>query len=453
MTAKEVSPVAFVGNLKRAVECLKAGLFSQAWNETVDAIKLRPCHPEAYGLFEEIEKQAGFAATKVFRRPNRPAEPTLTVCMIVKNEAEFLANALASVKPIASQIVVVDTGSTDATIDIAKRYGAEVYSFAWINDFAAARNFGLERARGDWVLVLDADEEIPQSSYPALRHDMRPSRILGYRIPIKNVGSATAVDAYVPRLFRNAPGLFFVGSIHEQIHASVLWRCQQWGMEATLGTATIVHHGYQEHIVRQRGKIKRNLAMMEAVINDHPNEPALLMNYGLDLVNDGQLQLGLEKYRQAMRAMEAQPLGQVAPEVRERLLTLFGCHLSFDRRYEELAAVMTSRLATESGPTPSIAFMAGIALMRLGKFSDAAKQFRICIERAGVPLMTAPNPHAYGPGPHHLLGECLFDAHRFDEALPHYKRAAAMGVRQAFFDYARCEQFGQFYRTHGNRIC
>ena len=78
--------------------------------------------------------------------------------MIVKNEEQFLDQCLAALDGVAHQIVVVDTGSTDRTVQIAKAHGAEVHHFDWCDDFAAARNFALEHARGDWVLVLDADE-------------------------------------------------------------------------------------------------------------------------------------------------------------------------------------------------------------------------------------------------------------------------------------------------------
>jgi glycosyltransferase involved in cell wall biosynthesis len=80
--------------------------------------------------------------------------------LIAKNEERFLPQCLRSVRALASQIVVVDTGSTDRTVDIAREFGAEVHSFSWCDDFSAARNAALEHATGDWILILDADEEL-----------------------------------------------------------------------------------------------------------------------------------------------------------------------------------------------------------------------------------------------------------------------------------------------------
>ena len=84
--------------------------------------------------------------------------PKISACVIVKNEEKNLPRWLDSVKRIAEEIVVVDTGSADATVTIAKAAGAKVYHFAWIDDFAAAKNFALEKATGAWVVFPDADE-------------------------------------------------------------------------------------------------------------------------------------------------------------------------------------------------------------------------------------------------------------------------------------------------------
>ena len=88
----------------------------------------------------------------------------LSVCMIVRNESHHLPKALASVKGIAAEIVVVDTGSTDDTVSIASAMGAKVLHFAWIDDFAAARNAALEAATQPWILSLDADQRLASDS-------------------------------------------------------------------------------------------------------------------------------------------------------------------------------------------------------------------------------------------------------------------------------------------------
>ncbi|MEW6002828.1 MAG: glycosyltransferase, partial [Nitrospirota bacterium] len=101
---------------------------------------------------------------------------SISLCMIVKNEEQNIARALSSVKPVVDEMVVVDTGSTDRTKDIAKAFGAKVYDFAWTDSFSDARNFSLSKASGKWVLVLDADEVISPLDHERIRKLLIPSK-------------------------------------------------------------------------------------------------------------------------------------------------------------------------------------------------------------------------------------------------------------------------------------
>lgn len=91
-------------------------------------------------------------------------KPLISLCMIVKNEADNLNQCLKSVRGIADEIIVVDTGSTDSTLQIALSFGAKVVHYTWNGDFAAARNAGLQQAHGQWILILDGDEELDAKS-------------------------------------------------------------------------------------------------------------------------------------------------------------------------------------------------------------------------------------------------------------------------------------------------
>ena len=196
------TPIAEIGSLARAVEAERAGRYVAAWQEALKAIALRPFHPEAYIQMASTAVAAGDpeAALAAAQRalaltpkwptaqqvvqalertlnaqrkqrktanpivwPALPApdrKPRLSVCMIVKNEERFLGQCLASVKDIADELIVIDTGSTDRTVEIAREHGAQVGHFEWCNDFAAARNASIAAATGDWILFLDADEEL-----------------------------------------------------------------------------------------------------------------------------------------------------------------------------------------------------------------------------------------------------------------------------------------------------
>ncbi len=143
----------------------------------------KDCHSRlssrGIGISEKDRKDYGQAATEGDKSvtivttdlvKNKPSNsPTLSLCMIAKNEEDNIERALMSVRPVVDEMIVVDTGSTDRTKEIAQALGANVYDFKWTNDFSAARNFSFSKASGRWILVLDADEAISQLDYEKLR--------------------------------------------------------------------------------------------------------------------------------------------------------------------------------------------------------------------------------------------------------------------------------------------
>jgi|GEM_PF-933883 len=197
--------------------------------------------------------------------------PTLSVCMIVKNEADNLPRCLASVRKTADEIVVVDTGSQDNTIAIAQEFGAKVGHFVWCDDFAAARNYALGLATGDWILILDADDEMAPGGEAALRQllEKAPKEeilALSTRIPCAN-GLETFVSH--PRLFRNHLGLHYINGVHEQL-------VYPDGSSALpqLNTGIVVyHHGYLEGEADMQARWERNLRILQAEIARCPEDP------------------------------------------------------------------------------------------------------------------------------------------------------------------------------------
>jgi len=149
----------------------------------------------------------------------------LSVCMIARNEEHNLPRCLDSVRELTDELIVVDTGSTDATPSIAARYGADVVPFDFtVVDFAAARNSALARARGRWILVLDADETLDRASAPLIQRLVAGNENAGYFLERHNhwSDSATPTTDYVVRLFANRPHHRYRGRVHETIDASIL---------------------------------------------------------------------------------------------------------------------------------------------------------------------------------------------------------------------------------------
>jgi glycosyltransferase involved in cell wall biosynthesis len=147
---------------------------------------------------------------------------TISVCMIVKNEEEVLARCLTSVKAIADEIIVVDTGSDDRTKEIAKEFTNRVFEFKWIDDFAAARNFSFSQATMDYIMWLDADDIIQdadQDGFLKLKKMLPPDTdvvMLPYHTGFDAEGNPS-FSYFRERLLKREHGFQWKGAIHEAI--------------------------------------------------------------------------------------------------------------------------------------------------------------------------------------------------------------------------------------------
>ena len=204
-------------------------------------------------------------------RPLENVGITVSACLIVKNEAKNLPRCLNSIKGFVDEIVIVDTGSTDDSIEIAEGYGAKIGHFAWNDDFSAARNHALSLATGNWALWIDADEELTPDSIQALRRAVVRPHFGGYAIEIVNFTddrSDAAQYIHKPiRLFRLAPGVRFSGKIHEQVSPSLSEKNLPW---AYLDGARILHYGYRPTEMVERGKVQRTVTLLEKELAEDP---------------------------------------------------------------------------------------------------------------------------------------------------------------------------------------
>ena len=138
-----------------------------------------------------------------------PDKPRLSVCMIVRNEEKLLPRCLTSVHDVADELIIMDTGSEDNTMSIARSFGANVYEFEWCDDFSAARNEAIKYATGEWILQIDADEELLPESAKLLKQRAKNPWSLVYMICIDN--GPTYADRFFKsaRLFRNHPKILY----------------------------------------------------------------------------------------------------------------------------------------------------------------------------------------------------------------------------------------------------
>ncbi|MDR0926946.1 MAG: glycosyltransferase [Ignavibacteria bacterium] len=204
----------------------------------------------------------------------------LSICIIAKNEEQMLGDCLASVRSIASEIILVDTGSTDKTKAIAQQYGCKIYDFPWINDFAAARNESLKYATGDWILVLDADERVPNAKSVVNTINNTKEHIGGLLCNMvstarNSLGKTDTNTTMVMRLFRNKPEFHFIGVIHEQILGSILTN----GYKIAKTELSIHHIGYDIPVAELNKKNQRNLDLLEDILRSNPTDSVYYKNH------------------------------------------------------------------------------------------------------------------------------------------------------------------------------
>ena len=224
----------------------------------------------------------------------RRARPAITACLIVRDEARVLPRCLRSLAGAYDELCVVDTGSTDGTLDIARKAGARTLSFTACNgadgkieDFAAARNAALGLATGDWILQIDADEVLAPGSAARLRRHSRRREVQWVMVSMRS-GPASWLST---RLFRREPGLRYVSRIHEYVER-----------DDPAGTITD-----REIVITnkpsKRGKepaSDRNVRLLRLELADHPDNARALFQLGNELRSAGRITEASEAYRRSL---------------------------------------------------------------------------------------------------------------------------------------------------------
>lgn len=215
--------------------------------------------------------------------------PTLSVCMIVKNEEQNLPKVLTSIQGIADEIVVVDTGSTDKTVEIAKSFGAKVYFFEWCDDFSAARNESLKHATKDYILWLDADDELAKEEHEIIRRHLKEKPGYALYLHLKNIEDGRETESIQLRVFPNRKGVQFQGKIHEQVYYSI----KKLGIPMSTCGATIVHYGYHDKNEMKK-KLIRNRMLQERELLEKPDDIIVLFFLSRTLRGLGEIEDALQ---------------------------------------------------------------------------------------------------------------------------------------------------------------
>ena len=267
----------------------------------------------------------------------------LSLSMIVRDEEARIEDCLKSVKGFADEMVLLDTGSVDRTIALAEACGARVERMDWPGDFAPARNAALELVKGDWVLVLDADEELRSEAIPQLKALMAQPDVLVINLLRHELGAAMAPYSNVSRLFRRHPRLRWSKPYHSMIDESVdaLLKEEPGWRIANCTEPALLHEGYRPGLLAGSDKADRLRQSMESWLKDQPNDPYACAKLGALEVSDGNRDRGLSLLR---HGLEQLPTGDGNSAERYELLLNLGIALACE---DSEAAVKCYREALE----------------------------------------------------------------------------------------------------------
>jgi len=312
-----------------------------------------------------------------------PARPTISLCMIVRDEEAHIADCLDSVRPYVDEMIVVDTGSRDRTAEIARSLGAKVIESSWRDSFSAARNVSLDHAASDWIFWMDADDVLPAESGEALRKAVESAKeaVLGF---VGQVHCPAAPGEYGEtvvdhvKLFRNRPDLRFELRIHEQILSAI----RRAGGEIARAPICVIHAHYDQSPAGQQRKRARDKQLLALDLQERPEHPFVHFNAGMTALHDREMDRAVEHLRRSIElaappeshvrkayallasAHRAQGDESEAKQVCERGLRLFQddaellfqlgvtCHHIGDL---DSAAVALGRLASGQGRTGNLA--------------------------------------------------------------------------------------------------
>lgn len=271
----------------------------------------------------------------------------LALVMIVRNEARCLARCLASARPWVDEMIVLDTGSTDATREIAASAGARVLSAAWGDDFSAARNLALSHAGAPWRLVLDADEWIDAGGECLAALRLRAPEFIGLVTVASEIegegGASQRAPSWLPRVL--PAGVHYEGRIHEQPAGA-------WPRERL--PLVIGHDGYLA--AAQQAKAGRNERLLRLALAEQPGDAYLLYQLGKDLEVRSRFAQALPLYRQAHRE------GEPAAAWRHDLVVRLVFTLKKERRFTEAITLASDEMARWSD-SPDFFFTLGDLLL------------------------------------------------------------------------------------------
>lgn len=347
----------------------------------------------------------------------------LSLCMIVKNEEKNLARCLDSVKAVVDEIVIIDTGSTDATKTIAGFYTDLIYDFEWQEDFSRARNFAASHARGKWILTMDADDELEAQDKDLLLKLLENDEIEAYFFPVTSfIGGAAGLETVINmnlRLYRNKRDYQYTGRVHEELALNILRAKPEAKMVSR--NVRIYHYGYTPKEIKLKEKNSRNRRILELMLEENQEDAFLLFALGNECFVSNDFKSALQLYNGA--------LNKITPDCgyESTLMLRIALSLIELKDYAGGLAMLEEGRAKFPKQTDFM-FIKGILLKAQQKHSDAISCFKRCLEIGEAPIAYR---FVEGVGTfksHCCLGDIFYEQGKYDLALEAYTAAVAYQI-------------------------
>ncbi|KKM10996.1 glycosyl transferase [Clostridiales bacterium PH28_bin88] len=350
---------------------------------------------------------------------------TITLAMIVKDEAKNLKACLDSVKGQVDEIVIVDTGSTDNTLEIARNYTGKVFSYPWDGDFSAARNFAIAKAAGEWIFYLDADEKLLAGTGDLKQLIDQDNTADAYLLPLNNPTADATGEYnrfYVLRLFVNNERYRFFGKIHEQVAIPD-------SKAVRMSEGPVISHQMLPRKERNR-KRKRNLALLKQASREDPENPFLRYYLGVEWMMLGKPGLALPYLRETYQKLPANNTLFRSPALRYLIV----CLQALKRLDEAICLCLAADLKYPE--YTDIYYLGGILFEEKQEYQLAIKWFNQAV-RCGTPPMLYSHMHGAGSflALYHL-GYCHERLGQMENAITCYEQALESNPKYVYPVYS-----------------
>jgi glycosyltransferase involved in cell wall biosynthesis len=342
--------------------------------------------------------------------------PFISLCMIVKNEEKVLKRCLDSVKGVVDEIVIVDTGSTDKTKEIALQYVDHVYDFEWTDSFADARNFAQSKASGQWILVMDADEYVDPNNLQAAIDEIK-NQYDAFEVKIYNFSGMHGeriIQHHGLRIYKNNPAITFSRTIHEQLRKSE--------GELKVGSSSLIlyHSGYLASVVKEKNKNKRNQFLLEKEMSFSENNAFDYFNLGNEYQSQGDTEKALEAYLKAY---------QNKPDLRYSwvsfcVVQIINCLITLQRYKDALNVISDAeQIYSES---PDFKCLKGIIYLDQHRYQDAITEFEELIDKQEDYQNIISSVDYLEYFPHRALGIIYQKEKNYEKSVYHFTKALTL---------------------------